>query len=85
MKGWGPFVNVVSIVWIIFITILFCLPPNELVLWTMVILVVGLVLYWQLYAKQHFKGPKATAEEELRRLEKEMSVGGTVGDLPAKA
>ncbi len=85
MKAWGPFVNVVSIIWIIFITILFCLPPNELVLWTMVLLVVGLVLYWQLYAKRHFTGPRATAEEELRRLEKEMSVEGPVSDQPAKA
>ena len=73
LKGWGPFINIVSVIWIIFITILFCLPPNELVLWTMILLTIVLVLYWQLYAKNHFTGPKKTAEEELRRIEKEMT------------
>lgn len=75
MKKWGPFINVVSCLWIIFITILFCLPPNELVLWTMVILTIVLIAYWQLYAKKHFVGPRKSAEEELRRIEKEMAEG----------
>jgi amino acid transporter len=70
---WSPIINVIAFIWIIFIAILFCLPPNELVLWTMVLLAVALVLYWQLYAKKNFKGPKKTAEEELRRIEKEMA------------
>lgn len=75
LKRWGPVINVISFVWIIFITILFCLPPNELVLWTMILLTIVLVLYWQLYAKTHFAGPRKTAEEELRRIEKEMAEG----------
>ena len=75
LKKWGPFINVVSFVWIIFITILFCLPPNELVFWTMILLTIALVAYWQLYAKKHFTGPRKTAEEELRRIEKEMAEG----------
>jgi L-asparagine transporter-like permease len=73
MKGLGPLVNIISFIWIIFITILFILPPNELVLWTMIALAVVMVLYWQLDAKKRFKGPKAAAEEELRRIEAEMA------------
>jgi amino acid transporter len=78
LKGWGPVINVIAFVWIIFITILFCLPPNELVLWTMVLIVVALFVYWQVDAKRRFKGPKATAEAELREIEREMTEG-TVG------
>jgi amino acid transporter len=84
LKGWGPVINVISFVWIIFITILFILPPNELVLWTMVLLAVALVLYWQLYAKKHFAGPKASSEEELRRIEKLMAPDAPAGDVVAE-
>jgi len=84
LKKWGPVINVISFVYIGFITILFCLPPNELVLWTMVLLAIALVLYWQLYAKRHFTGPKATAEIELRQIEKEMMEGTSEAEEPAK-
>jgi amino acid transporter len=33
---WSKFVNVIAIAWIAIITIIFMLPPNELVLWTMI-------------------------------------------------
>jgi amino acid transporter len=82
LKKWGPVINVISFVWIVFITILFCFPPNELVLWTMVLITGFLILYWQLYAKRHFSGPKATAEEELRRIEKEMSASAAAAGTP---
>jgi amino acid transporter len=32
---WSPVVNVIALIWIAIITIVFMLPPNELVLWTM--------------------------------------------------
>jgi len=32
---WSPIVNVIALIWIAVITIVFMLPPNELVLWTM--------------------------------------------------
>jgi len=82
LKGWGPFLNLVAIVWIAFIAILFCLPPNELVLWTMLGLGAIMFLYWQLDAKHRFTGPKKTAEEELRRIEADMAkaaAGGGAG------
>lgn len=72
---WGPLINVIAIGWVVFLTIIFSLPPNELVLWTMVILMLGLVLYWQGYAKHVFVGPSPTDEMELRRLEE--SIGET--------
>ena len=73
LKGWGPLINAIAVIYTIFITILFCMPPNELVLWTMVGLAILLVLYWQLYEKKIFTGPKKASEEDLKRLEAEMA------------
>jgi amino acid transporter len=73
LKGLGTIVNVLAIAWIVFITILFSIPPNELAGWSMIILVVFMVAYWQLDAKRRFAGPKPSAEEELRRIEAELA------------
>lgn len=43
----GPAINVVAILWCAFITIIFILPPNELVLWTMLAVALGLAAYWR--------------------------------------
>ena len=51
------------------ITVLFLLPPNELVLWTMLLVAAGLVLYWWLSARSRFVGPTPADEAELRRIE----------------
>jgi ABC-type multidrug transport system permease subunit len=71
--------NVIAIVWVLFLTVIFSLPPNELVLWTMLALAVGLVLYWQLSAKRNFVGPTRADEQALRRLEEAM------GEVPGGA
>jgi amino acid transporter len=73
--SWGPLVNVVAIVWVLIISVIFSLPPNELVLWTMFGLGVVLVLYWQLSAKKGFVGPTKSDEAALRRLEAAFAPG----------
>lgn len=80
LKGLGVVVNILALLWIVFITILFSIPPNELAGWSILVLAVFMVLYWQLYAKSHFKGPKKTAEEDLRRVEAEMAAAVKSGD-----
>jgi amino acid transporter len=55
---WSAVVNVVAIAWVVFIVIVFALPPNELVLWTMLLLAVLLGLYWGLGARHRFAGPR---------------------------
>ena len=72
LGGWGPLLNVVCILWCIFLAIIFSLPPNELVLWTMVALTVGMFLYWQLDAKRRFQGPTKADEAALRALEEKV-------------
>jgi amino acid transporter len=56
---WGKPINVIAIVWTVFITIVFSLPPNELVLWTMLLVGLLLLIYWKAYAARHFRGPLA--------------------------
>jgi amino acid transporter len=77
MGKWGPLVNVIAIVWVLIISVIFSLPPNELVLWTMLGLAVVLGLYWQLSAKKNFVGPSKTDEAALRKLEAAFAPGAS--------
>jgi len=54
----APVINVVAVAWIAVITIVFMLPPNELVLWTMLALAIVLTTYWLAFARQRFVGPR---------------------------
>jgi amino acid transporter len=54
---WSGVINVIAIVWIAIITIVFMLPPNELVLWTMIAVALLLMVVWMLSARQRFRGP----------------------------
>jgi amino acid transporter len=69
LGSWGPVLNVIAIAWVLFLTVIFSLPPNELVLWTMLALAAGLVLYWRVSAKGKFVGPTRSDEQALRGLE----------------
>jgi len=72
---WGPVLNVIAIIWVLIISVVFSLPPNELVLWTMVGLAILLMLYWQLVAKRSFVGPSKADEAALRKLEEAFATG----------
>ena len=54
---WGTPINFIAIAWTAFITIVFSLPPNELVLWTMLLVGLLLLIYWKGSAARHFRGP----------------------------
>ena len=66
---WSAPINVVAIAWTSFICVIFCLPPNELVLWSMVGLGGLLALYWGLYARHHFVGPTTQDAAALAALD----------------
>ena len=80
LKSWGPLLNVIAVVYTIFICIVLLLPPNELVLWSMVGFVVILTVYWFAWARKNFTGPKAAAEADLRRIEAEFAAAAKGGD-----
>jgi amino acid transporter len=79
LGAWSPVLNVIAIGWVLFLTVIFSLPPNELVLWTMLALTAGLVFYWQVSAKRTFVGPTQADEQALRRME------SAVGEVPKEA
>jgi amino acid transporter len=72
LRGLGPVVNVIALFWIVVITILFSIPPNELAGWSIIILAFFMFVYWQLDAKKRFKGPTPADETELRKIEHDM-------------
>jgi amino acid transporter len=49
---WGSLINAIAIAWCAFIAIVFMLPPNELVLWTMLGFAIALAGYWVLGVRQ---------------------------------
>jgi hypothetical protein len=50
----APAINAIAIAWCLFIAVVFVLPPNELVLWTMVALIALMAMYWFAGARRHF-------------------------------
>lgn len=57
----GVVLNVVAVAWVAVITVVFCLPPNELVLWTMLGFGVLLAVGWLARARRTFVGPGKAA------------------------
>jgi amino acid transporter len=72
LKKWGIPLNLISVAWILVISAFLVLPPNELVLWTTVLIGLFMLMYWQLDVKKRFVGPVPADETELRRIEAEM-------------
>jgi amino acid transporter len=56
---WSAVINAVAVLWVIVISVVFVLPPNELVLWTMLLLGLLLAGYWRTTAGRRFRGPVA--------------------------
>jgi cobalamin synthase len=53
-------VNLTALGLVVVISVVFSLPPNELVLWTMLLVALVLATYWRASARRHFRGPAAT-------------------------
>ena len=69
LKKWGVPLNAISVLWILLITAFLVIPPNELVLWTVVLLCLLMFVYWQVNVKKRFKGPPPVAEAERGPIE----------------
>ncbi len=64
LGSWSSVINVVAMFWVAVITVIFCLPPNELVLWSVLGFGATLTLYWFGYARSRFRGPELAKESE---------------------
>ncbi|HEV7671872.1 MAG TPA: amino acid permease [Thermoanaerobaculia bacterium] len=73
LKRWSPLFNVISILWIGLISIFLLIPPNELVLWTTVLICAFMLVYWLVDARKRFRGPQPASEEALRQIEAAMT------------
>lgn len=57
LARWGIWLNGVAVVWVGVMTVVFFLPPNELVLWSLLGLLAIMFVYWEVAAKRGFQGP----------------------------
>jgi amino acid transporter len=70
---WSSFNAIIAILWVLFICVLFVVPPNQLTGYTFAGLVVGLLLYYWFSVRHWFKGPKRMGtEEELMHIEEKL-------------
>lgn len=60
---WSKAVNTIALIWIIFITILFVAPPNQLTGYTMAGVTVVLIIYYLLSVRNWFTGPNFTMDD----------------------
>jgi|CXWL01.1.fsa_nt_gi amino acid transporter len=70
---WSAPFNVISLIWIFLISIFLVIPPNELVLWTTVLICLFMAAWWLIDARKRFRGPQPASEEELRKVEAELA------------
>ena len=73
LKKWSVPFAVVSVLWIGLISIFLVVPPNELVLWTTLLICVFMGLYWLLDARKRFRGPQPPSEGDLGRIEAQIT------------
>lgn len=74
LGSWSMPINVISLLWIAFITVLFVLPPNDLTGYIFGGTLIALLVFYLGAVKGRFKGPvpQARSQEELLRLEAEL-------------
>jgi hypothetical protein len=65
----GAAINAISIVWIVFISVLFSIPPNELAGFSMLLLGAILVAFWRVSQRDRFQGPQPATADEIAKME----------------
>ena len=62
-ESWSTAVNVVALGWIVTLSVLFVLPPNQLAGYTFAGCLLFIAALWLGWARRAFRGPKVTAAE----------------------
>jgi hypothetical protein len=57
------------------VTVMFSRPPNERVLWTMLLVAAGLAIAWRAAARRRLRGPTSADGRALRGLERNGTSG----------
>ncbi|MDR7317687.1 amino acid permease [Brevibacillus nitrificans] len=72
LGNWSKTINVLSLLWIIFISIMMVIPPNQTAGYALIAMFVVLLIMDLAYYKNHFPGPQAAlskSEEEIKSQE----------------
>jgi len=72
-------VRLIALVWVLLISVLFSLPPNELVLWTLLLVALTLAAYWLLLSRHRFHGPAVSEGDGGRSSRRESDPGAGRG------
>jgi amino acid transporter len=57
---WSALINLVAVAWVVIVTVLFVLPPNQLAGYTFAGCLAVLAIYWFAWMRSRFVGPKVT-------------------------
>lgn len=72
---YGRFINVLSLIWIVFISIMMVIPPNQNAAYALIGMMILLVIMDLTYYNKHFEGPQAALKNSMKDiLEKEKSL-----------
>ncbi|GEB31420.1 MULTISPECIES: amino acid permease [Brevibacillus] len=72
LGNWSKPINVLSLLWIVFISIMMVIPPNQTAAYALIAMFVVLIIMDLAYYRKHFAGPQAalsTSAEEIKRQE----------------
>ncbi|GED55941.1 amino acid permease [Brevibacillus formosus] len=72
LGNWSKPINVLSLIWIVFISIMMVIPPNQTAGYALIAMFFVLLIMDLAYYRKHFKGPQAAlgnSEEEIKRQE----------------
>lgn len=86
LKGWSKPVNIISLIWIVFICVVMIIPPNQIAGYALGVMMVALIVMDLAYYRVHFKGPEAALErsiEEVLAHQAEYERSGSTAGAPA--
>lgn len=72
---YGRTINVLALLWIVFISVLMVIPPNQNAGYALIVMMIVLILMDVLYYNKHFQGPQAalqTSMQDILKREKEL-------------
>ncbi|MBY0084721.1 amino acid permease [Brevibacillus sp. M2.1A] len=72
LGNWSKPINVLSLIWIVFISIMMVIPPNQTAGYALIVMFLVLLIMDLAYYRKHFRGPQAAlgnSEEDIKRQE----------------
>ncbi|MGZ9585193.1 amino acid permease [Paenibacillus marinisediminis] len=65
---YGRFINVLSLIWIVFISIMMIIPPNQNAAYALIVMMIVLVIMDLAYYNKHFEGPQAALNNSMAEI-----------------